>query len=300
MKKGLLGIVRAKEFSENLDREIRITENKNCPYIQYKTKNESGNTEIKTVNKLDVPLAKASDLEYLLKTRAWNTPERKYIDSNKNLCIVKETGTLDFIPVINPDTEKGVILNSIGPNDLYVQDNVSIDALSLEDTSTISTYITPLEKTRKIISRIRQIESNWKRENNITDDTLYSILTRNQDKLTGGSVDIICQGSSVYTNIVNLNHYIDIISLQNIIVKLGICYSKQVDKTVEEYFKEISFVPFHFTNEFSKGYTAVSDNFVREINNDITIEYINGCIRLFSTNDDVIECIINFCHLNYE
>ncbi len=284
----LLGIVRAKEFSEDLDTEIRITDNKTYPYIQYKS-----NNEVWTIDDLDIPLAKASDLEYLLKTRAWNTPERKFIDSEKNLCFLKETGDLDYILTIDPETSQKVIANSVSPDTDLVQDDITIEVINEENKIN---YITPTERIRKILSRINQIEQE---KSITTEDTLYNILLKNKDKLSKGSIEIICKGSSIYTNIVNLNHYVNTIDQQKILVKLGISYSKQNSEVINTYYKNISFIPFNFAyNAEKEVYEAISDNFIKKINNDITIEYINGCIRLFSINPDVIECIIDFCYLN--
>ena len=322
----LLRIIDAKDFPTDKDTSIKIINNNKCPFIEYKKKNKDGKIEVNTVNNLDIELAKASDLDYLLRTRCWLSPERKFIDGRKNLCIINDNGDLDFIPVIytnqnegeyflteNGIPQQGIILNSIAPGTSEVLDDVIFQTpLTIEEeedkkennTTQSSGYITPLNKIRRIVSNFRLIENNKKKELDITEDTLFNILQRNLDKISGGSVDIICQGSGIYTNIVNLNHYIDItgssISEQKVIVKMGINYAKKIPGGVGKYCKEISFIPFLYVYDDNGEVIAKSDNFTREINKDIIVEYINGCARVFSTNKDVTECIISFCNLNYE
>ncbi len=321
----LFGIINARDFRTDADTDIRVINNNECPFIEYKKKNKNGQTEINTVNKVDVELAKASDLDYLLRTRCWLSPERKFIDGKRNLCIINDNGDLDFIPTIytnenegeyslteNEIPKKGIILNSIPPGTLEVLDDVIFtepiilsEEENEEESPTVTTgFITPLNKVRKIVSNFRLLESNKKKELDITEDTLFNILQRNIDKISGGSVDIICLGSGIYTNIVNLNHYIDItgtsISKQKIIVKMGISYSKKVSSIIEKYYKEISFIPFSFIYKSQDEITAHAENFTREINNDVVVEYINGCARVFTINNNITECIISYCNLNYE
>ena len=82
--------------------------------------------------------------------------------------------------------------------------------------------------------------------------------------------------------------------------RLCVEYSKKINGVVERFSREISFYPFIFSYDTSKILKAISDNFIREINGDIVIEFINGCARVFATNKNVTECIISFCNLNYE
>lgn len=321
----LLGIINAREFHKDSEIDIRVVNNNKFPFIEYKTKNNNGITETNTINKIDPKLAKASDLDYLLRTRSWNTPERKFIDGKKNLCIYDDNIISDYIPVIyttNTDGEyklsengeilQGVIMNSVPPGTTEVIDDIIKETLEIssedEDKNKNSLsfigYISPINKIRKIVSHWRQLESIKRKENSITEDTLYNIIQRNINKISGGSVDIICYGSGTYTNIVNLNHYLEInnntVDLsQKIIVKLGVSYTKKNLGIVNRYYKEISFTPFIFIYD-GNFIKAKSDNFIREINNDIIIEYINGCVRVFSTNENITECIISFCNLNYE
>lgn len=323
----LLGIINAREFHEDSEIDIRVVNNNKYPFIEYKIKNKEGVTETNTINKIDPKLAKASDLDYLLRTRSWNTPERKFIDGKKNLCFFNDNIVNEYIPTIyttniegeyrlleDGESFQGTIMNSISPGTTEVLDDIIFgEILSLSETNDEETnneekpvtgFISPINKIRKIVSHWRQIESNERKRNSITEDTLYNIIQRNITKISGGSVDIICHGSGVYTNIVNLNHYLEINkdkvdTRQKIIAKLGINYTKKNQEVVDRFYKEISFVPFIFVYDgvFTK---ATSDNFIREVNNDVVIEYINGCIRLFSINNDIIECVISFCNLNYE
>lgn len=322
----LLGIISNREFIEDFDTDIRVVNNNKSPFIEYKTKNSEGIIETNTINKIDPILAKASDLDYLLKSRTWNTPERKFIDGQKNLCIYSDKVVKDFIPVIytsdiegeyrlseNSETiHYGTVLNSVAPGVTEVIDDVIFgEILSIDeevpegDETVINGFISPLNKIRKQVSNWRRIESNERKKNSITEDTLHSILTRNQEKISGGSVDIISKGSGIYTNIVNLNHYLEVNSIgidkgQKILARLCVEYSKKINGVVERFSREISFYPFIFSYDTSKILKAISDNFIREINGDIVIEFINGCARVFATNKNVTECIISFCNLNYE
>lgn len=324
----LLGIINAREFHEDSEIDIRVVNNNKFPFIEYKKKNNEGVTETNTINKIDPKLAKASDLDYLLRTRAWNTPERKFIDGKKNLCFFSDKVVSDYIPTIyttgiegeyrlseHGESFQGTILNSISPGTTEVLDDVIFgETMEISDTENegeesteekpTTGFISPINKIRKIMSHWRQIESNERKRNNITEDTLHNIIQRNINKISGGSVDIICYGSGTYTNIVNLNHYLEINknkvdSGQKIIAKLGINYTKKNQEVVDRFYKEISFIPFIFVYD-GVSTKAESDNFIREINNDVIVEYINGCVRIFSTNNNIIECVISFCNLNYE
>lgn len=318
-KLNLLGIVNARDFRDDVNTDIRVINNNKCPFIEYKKKSKNGITEINTVTEINVDLAKASDLEYLLKSRSWLSPERKFIDGKKNLCIMDDTGDIDFIPTIytneneneyflskNGEIKNGIIVNSIPPNTSEILDDLDIvRPISEEDLNkTTEGYISPINYIRKQVSNFRAKESEERKNLNITEDTYYNIIQNNINKISGGSVDIIRQGSGIYTNIINLNHYIDItgvsINKQNIIVKLGINYSKKSLGIVEKYYKEISFIPFSFIYELQGEVKAKPENFIREINNDVVFEFINGCGRVFTMNNDVTECIISFCNLNYE
>ena len=307
----LLGIVSTKNF-EDIDEgyDIRVINNDKCPFIEYRKKGDSSNWEVFTISEIGVPLAKASDLEYLLRKRNWNTPERKFIDCKGNLCLLKDDGSLDYIPTINVDKEienkyylegnpndpkYGTILNSMPIHTQELYNYVDDDG----------TYILPVDLVRKIVSDIRKKESESRSKNNITDDTFYDIIQECSEKISGGCIDIISQGSSIYTNIVNLNHYLDIsqdiIEVEkNVIVKLGIDYVKKENAQMNRYSTVISFIPFDFTiiNGVKK---IISNNFTREINEDVVVEYINGCVRVFSLDTiNITECIISFCNLNYE
>lgn len=321
----LLGIINARDFHDSISEDIRVVNNNKYPFIEYQ---KEGGKEINTINKIDPLLARASDLDYLLRVRSWNTPERKFIDGRKNLCIIQDNGTLDYIPTIyttendgeyrlkenSTEILKGTVLNSMSPGTTELIDDIIFgDALSIdeekeekEEKPLASGMISPINKIRKIVSNWRRIESNERKSNSITEDTLHNILSRNLDKISGGSVDLICFGSGIYTNILNLNHYLEVNAdkidhSQSIIVKLGIKYTKKNQGVVDRFYKEISFFPFTFSYEYeTQTRKAVSENFIREINNDVVAEYINGCIRLFPLHSNVTECIISFCNLNYE
>ena len=322
----LLGIINARDFHDSKSEDIRVVNNNKYPFIEYQ---KEGGKEINTINKVDPLLARASDLDYLLRIRNWNTPERKFIDGRKNLCIIQDNGTLDYIPTIyttendgeykfeenSTEIHQGIVLNAMAPGTTELIDDIKFgDVLSIDEEenekdtneSINNGMISPINKIRKIVSNWRRIESNERKSNSITEDTLYNLLSRNLDKLSGGSVDLICFGSGIYTNILNLNHYLEVNAekvdhSQSIIVKLGIKYSKKNQEVVDRYYKEISFFPFTFSYEYeTQTRKAVSENFIREINNDVVVEYINGCIRLFPLHSGITECIINFCNLNYE
>ena len=323
----LLGIINARDFHDSISEDIRVVNNNKYPFIEYQ---KEGGKEVNTINKIDPLLARASDLDYLLRLRSWNTPERKFIDGQGNLCIIDDNGTLDYIPTIYTTENEGeykynledialsgIIINSIPPRTKELIDDVKFNSeiLSIStlmesendySTKITSGYISPLDKIRKMVSRWRQIENEYRKQNNITDDTIYKIITRNKDKCSGGFIDIINSNSGAYTNIVNLNHYLEINGTdvdysQKVLAKLGIKYSKKNQGIIDNYFKEISFFPFIFSyNSETQHREAVSDNFIREINNDVVIEYINGCVRIFPLHSRITECIINFCNLNYE
>ncbi len=314
-----LGIINARNFHDNQKEDIRVINNNKSPFIEYKI--SDGNQEINnTINKIDPQLARASDLEYLLRSRCWNTPERKFIDCERNLCILKDDGSLDYIPTIFTTDTKGeyrlkkdgdIIKGTVLPRFSPGIDDVIDDIGNIEERSSVGKIISPIEYTRKIVSKFKVIEKE-KRLNNkysdinptarITEDTQYNLLERNIKKISGNVVDIIKFGSDTYTNIVNLNNYLEIKdnsvdSTQKTLAKLGIMYTKNL----RIYSKEISFYPFIFMYDVdTQEKYAQSDNFIQEVNDDVVIEFINGCARVFPLHNNITECIISFCYLNYE
>lgn len=98
--------------------------------------------------------------------------------------------------------------------------------------------------------------------------------------LENSLVDILSQSDGSYTNILNLNRF----SLTNTTsVILGVKYSKK-DRSIGS--EEIIF--------------SGEKDFLHNIDNSLTIEYLNQCIRLFPSDENLIECIIDYCYLLHE
>ena len=96
-------------------------------------------------------------------------------------------------------------------------------------------------------------------------------------------IDLIGISDDTYTDVINLNTVgASIFDPDSIsMVKIGVQYS---DKDGYVNSTDLSFNP--------------DENFTKEYG-DITIEFFDKCIRLFSNNDSVVECLISYCHIYY-
>ncbi|MCF0114642.1 MAG: hypothetical protein HUJ56_04760 [Erysipelotrichaceae bacterium] len=118
----------------------------------------------------------------------------------------------------------------------------------------------------------------------------YLVSTRNL--LEGSSVVDLLSYPVDYTSIINLNELLqkrDKIRYYkaDYTIKVGIIYVKSGGRIAEN----ITFTPFYF----DKDGNLLDKSFQMTINDEVEVEYADGCIRLFPLIPDITECIIQHC-----
>ncbi len=112
---------------------------------------------------------------------------------------------------------------------------------------------------------------------------------------TSNSATLIEYNSGVYTNSLDLKGILSGKICESDITTL------KVDLSVQ--YSNSSGLVFNHDTTFEglaveNGKITLS-NFIEEVGSDITIEYLNGIIRVFPERDEIIECIISNCSVTY-
>ena len=114
-----------------------------------------------------------------------------------------------------------------------------------------------------------------------------------EDELSKNNViEIIQLSSSMYTNIVNINKNLQEATDKNII-RFGVTWTKVTNLgDIESYNKDFSISPLKMglDGKLEKPNIIIEED-------DIIIEYIDGCIRAFTKSRNIKECIISYCYL---
>lgn len=130
------------------------------------------------------------------------------------------------------------------------------------------------------------------------EDPLKSInQTRETSYRRPERVDIIRQDSTTYTSSLDLVNYINSNVVDNVTAVLTIQYFKS-SSSEKIYCKDI-IINAQYIKIVENNQTVCRENTVQTINNDVQIEYINGSIRIFPIQTDVVEYIISRCYLVY-
>lgn len=127
----------------------------------------------------------------------------------------------------------------------------------------------------------------------------YYNLISTKDLNTGSSIiDLISLAGSQYTNILNLNQILHHILSSPNIKECRMVIGIQFTHDLKQYSNEISFP---ILNE-SDSYSSMDNirRFISNIQDKVTVEFHDGCLRVFPNSEKVTECIIGYCYLNYE
>ena len=218
-----------------------------------------------------------------LARRSWNNLGIKYLD--KNSCIREY---LEPANISNSEISTGIL---------------NLDINSMENS--ITKVGRPISNIL-IDSDVEFVNDEYDTEFGKMDGTNEIWLYRSTKDLTNlvtGCItkDLISYGSNIYTDTINL---MDIVSHSS-----GPSVSSRVDITVQYtkrdrrasveisnpkiYTRDITFEGFDYTDKL------VITNFVEDIDMDVTVEYINGTVRVIPKTDNVIECIIRKCTVTY-
>ena len=248
---------------------ISIANNEDYLNLMYNT--ESGQVNITEGNNNRFRPIHCSELENRLKSRDWNITERKYISKVVNDPFTED----DFI--VRSKISSGV--------DAIDRINTSIETVGFPviDKKIDETTITDFEETYKDI--LNSMDAN--------EVYLFNSSKSTYDLLTGSVViDVIKYNSDTYTNTVNINE----LSKRNVhsSISCKVDLNVQYTKKYKVYNHSTSFEGFNYkSNTFSRK------NFIEEIGSDVSIEYLEGIIRVIPVSDDILECIISSCTVTY-
>lgn len=224
-----------------------------------------------------------------------------------------------FIPVDNLDTMEGMakfdnlatfLINRdwcIGPRlfidkeDLYISPkNFSspIPVIKKEDTTSCIkeiTYMETNEMFEKLYMNLINMETLKYKEIDLENEYFnYLISTRNLiEKSSVIDLYSYSENSMNYTSTLNLNELLQrnsetqLIEDADFLIKIGIAYTKSGKRMTNNFL----FNPFSSNMEWEEFTHSMGD---------VTLEFRDGCIRLFPNSHEVTECIIHYCYAVYE
>ena len=251
--------------------KIWIDDSGESPILKYKN-NEGRVVSITNKN----TAAKLSDLEYALRKRDWNIDKRPIVVDD-DYCYRKSSK--DLSPVADFTTE--IVEYKSGSNKDFIKIN---NEISQESKDLIDEMFRHLVKN----DDIPKVEG----------DDIYkngNPINFCKDLNENNVINILDLDSFMYTNIVNLNKYLKD-STDEDIIKFGVSWTSVTNKgEVLSYSKDFTLSPLEIelTDNSSK---YIKPNIIIE-EDDIIVEYIDGCIRAFTKSRNVKECIISYCYL---
>ena len=265
---------------------IRINNGSIIPSLQYYGKLNETDEENRwiTVDGEDNSSnsAKVSDLEYMLRLRDWNITERLVVnkDNENELYLHKSDPSSSLNPI---------------PTFLEIDDinfiKISDDILDIEDN-----YLKEFNQIYEQIMNVKTIVKVGQEYVDLGNEHYYNLLSLRDILEKSSLIDLIPIGSSKYTNIINLNEYIEKLDSNSFVdcsclLRLGITYTLSGEIIKED----MMFEPFYV-----KDGILGNNDFLKTFGNDnITMEYLDRCIRLFPNKPEVTECVIEYCYIVY-
>lgn len=261
-----LNIIQPNSTEEGI---ISIVNNEDYLNLMYKTK--SGQVNITEGNNNRFRPIHCSELEEKLKSRDWNITERKYISRASD----------------DSFTDKDFIVRSKISNGTEIIDRIN--------TSVTSTGFPVVDKKidDEIIAEFKETYKDILNSMDANEIYLFNSSSSTYDLLTGSVViDVIKYNSDTYTNMVNINDLASKAVHSSISCKVDL--NIQYTKKYKVYNHSTSFEGFNYkANKFSRN------NFIEEIGSDVSIEYLEGIVRVIPVSDDILECIISSCTVTY-
>lgn len=211
-----------------------------------------------------------SELFNKLGERDWNIVGRKYIDGNKELRTAINSGS-DRIEktgcyTVSPSNE--IIINR-------ESDLENLESLKVEHSDII------------------QMFKNMKESKTVY---LYNTSELVFDILNG----------SVTMDLVDSDQYISTLSLENLFKRVSVSgVSAKVDLSIKYsknnqiYSHNMVFDAFKYPNTPDEIVRYTGNNFIKLINDEVNVEYIDSVIRVVPDNPEIDECIISNCTVTY-
>lgn len=240
---------------------------------------------------------RCSELNNKLTKRKYNLWNLKYIstrrDSN-NIIEIDKDGDRDnlfIIKLINPFSNDYQVQNLIPKINTVrnISSTIGIDS-SVYLNNTNNWSYTELEKeTFKYDPSFR---------NNGWGNNYNSEIDRINLNYIGVGIVLIGRDSDIYTDTIDFRNIINYSRQPEIIA----CLDLEIGCTIEvskSNYKSFTVVSKFTLFKYLENGQLKQDDFILDVNDDISIEFIDGVLRVIPSNSKITECIINNCILDY-
>ena len=224
-----------------------------------------------------------SELAARLKERVWNNPERKFVAAYP---LRNGEGQQDERGQNLVDTYF-TWLGEVKANNMPIHTNTPTGT----KMACVSTSEIPKKKIKEFQENYKEVLSTM----SSSEIYLYSSTESSIEFLTQTSVVSLINGEDSYTSIVDINPVFFSNLKEGSSGKIDI--SMKYSKGGEVFNKHTSFEGFRCIGSSENLKISFSD-FVEEIDSNLTLEYVNGVVRLHPGND-IDECIIYCCTVTY-
>lgn len=276
----------------SLNKTLYITTNDGKPNIGYKI-NDQEQELILSLDKKDRPLY-CSELVNLFRDCKWFISKR---------VIIKQSPSDEFgfdIYFGNKEEKENLPI-------YFHNSNESLKSLETKlDNNWWETFWNDLKKglgeslSEDLIREIDSQKVNIENMAKTNEIYLYDNSTSKIDFLnTQNTICLVEYNSDVYTDTVDLKKILSGIFCKSNItsskVDLSIQYTKKTkDGNVCLLNHDTTFEGFYIS-----GKNIEITNFIETVSEDVDIEYLNGIIKLYPKNNNIIECIISNCTVSY-
>lgn len=263
-------------------------------YIAY---NKTGSTETKVgINKKNPHKSiYCSELVQKMIRKDWLNPKRIFIVEDKKIGkdfdirkLIKNTKQAlpiyTVIPPIEKEQEKESILLTT-PNDLTDYEFNKLWDLIFDN----------IEDGDNIKKQIEDMAINGEFYLYDTSKETYDLLN------SSNTVTLIEVGSDIYTNSLDIKPILFNTVIDNNTtakIDLSIQYSKVGDNSTI-YSSDTTFNGFSIITSSNNNTSIKFNDVFQTINDDVVIEFVDGIIRLFPKNENILECIISNCTITY-
>ena len=212
-----------------------------------------------------------SELFNKLGSRGWNIADRKFIDNSRKLRMAANSGDDRIMETgcytVSPSNEL-----AIGDRELDLED---INNFEVEHSDIIQMFKNMKESKTVYLYN--------------TSELIFDILN---DSVT---MDLV--GSDQYISTLSLENLFKRIPVSGISAKVDL--SIKYSKNNQIYNHNMVFEAFRYPETPDKIVKYTGNNFIKLVNDEVSIEYIDSVIRVIPDKPEIDECIISNCTVTY-
>ena len=201
----------------------------------------------------------------------------------------------NLIPLISTDES-----NDSEPDYIEYVDGEEGDEIKKEKGIKSSLYINSAWEFSEQEQNLREEDPSI--ENNGWINNYSSTKKRINLVESGTSLTIINRESDIYTDTIDFRDIINYSRQPDLLAYLTLEIGCTIEKAKDsyEYFTRVyEFSLFQYLDTNNGNGELKSEDFILETENGILIEFIDGILRVISSNSQITECIINNCILEY-